>query len=129
MATNEVFSPTGTLSLPVPNGTASGDPLVLFGRIPCVALTDEGEGGNADNYATVALNPAWVFDISVKGENDLGDAGIAVGDAVYRDSDGEFNVDAVNGTLFGIALEVVTSGATDTIRVLLAPVAASEWVS
>lgn len=129
MATNEVFEPVGKLSLPVPDGTESGDALVLFGRIPCVALTDEGEGGNADNYATVALNPAWVFDIPVKGENDLGSAGVAVGDAVYRDSDGEMNVDAVNGTLFGIALEVVVSGATTTIRVLLAPAGASEWVS
>lgn len=129
MATNEIFEPVGTLSLPVPNGTVSGQPLVLFGRIPCVALTDDGGGGNPDNYATVALNPAWVFDISVKGENDIGSAAVAVGDAVYRDTDAEFNVDAANGTLFGIALETVSSGATSTIRVLLAGAGASEWVS
>lgn len=125
MATNEVFPPTGTLSLPVPDGTESGDPVLVFDLIPGVALTDEGAGGNADDHATVAIAPSWVFEIAVKGEDDAGNAAVAVGAVVHRDSDGEFNIDATNGVPFGFALEAVQSGATTTIRVLLLPAQAA----
>lgn len=121
MATNEVFEPVGKLSLPVPDGTEAGDALLVFDLIPAVALTDEGAGGNADDHATCAINPAWVFDIPVKGEDGAGNAAVSVGEVVYVDTDGEINVDLTNGTVFGIALEAVSSGATTTIRVLLLP--------
>lgn len=119
MATNEVFEPVGTLSLPVADGTASGDPILVFDEIPAVALTDEGDGGNGDNIATVALNPKWVFDIAVTGADDAGNSAVAIGDRVYVDG-AEINVDAANGTFYGWALEAVSSGATTTINVLLA---------
>lgn len=120
MATNEVFEPVGKLSLPVPDGTESGDFVLVFGEIPGVALTDEGDGGNADNHATVALNPKWVFEFAVKGEDGAGNAALAVGARIAVDTDGELNGDVTNGDFFGWALEAVASGATTTIRVLLA---------
>ncbi len=119
MATNEVFEPVGKLSLPVPDGTASGDPILIFDEIPAVALTDEGDGGNADNIASVAINPMWVFDIAVLGANNGGNVAVAVGDRVYVDG-AVINKDVTNGTFYGWALEAVASGATTTIRVLLA---------
>lgn len=119
MATNEVFEPVGKLSLPVPDGTASGDFVLIFDEIPGVALTDEGDGGNGDNVASVAINPKWVFDLDVTGANDVGNAAIAAGDRVYVDG-AAINADATNGTFYGWALEAVASGATTTIRVLLA---------
>ena len=115
MATNEVFEPVGKLSLPVPDGTESGDFVLVFGEIPGVALTDEGDGGNGDNVASVAINPKWVFEFDVNAAA----AAIDVGDRVYVDG-AALNDDNVNGTLFGWALEAVANGATTTIRVLLA---------
>ena len=125
MATNEIFEPVGKLVLPVANNTLSGAPVMVFDKIPGVCLTAEGEGGNAEGFATVAIDPAWVFDLAVKGENGAGNAAITAGDVVARDTDGEFNVDVTNGKRFGIALEAVASGATSTIRVLLLPAQAA----
>lgn len=125
MANNEVFEPVGKLSLPVPDGTAAGDAVLVFDLIPGVALTGEGEGGNADDHATVAINPAWVFDLAVKGEDGAGNAIVAVGAIVHVDTDGELNIDATNGIPLGFALEAVSSGATATIRVLLLPAQAA----
>jgi hypothetical protein len=121
MARNQVFDPTGTLSLPVPDGTESGDPLMVFDKIPAVALTDRGAGGNASTHATCAISPSWVFDLPVKGEDDAGNATLDAGDVVAEDSDGEFNGDVANGRPYGIALEAVPSGTTTTIRTLLLP--------
>lgn len=123
MATNVIFEAVSTLSLPVPNGTVSGQPLVLFsGKLPCLALTDEFEGGNADNYATVAVSGAvWVAEIPVHGEDAAGAAAISVGDLIAIDGDGEFNKDTTNGAEWGIALAAVASDATTTIRVLMLP--------
>lgn len=119
MSTNEVFEPVGKLSLPVPDGTESGDFVLVFGEIPGVAETDEGDGGNADNHATVAINPKWVFDIAVVGADGAGNAAIDIGDRVYVDG-AVINADVTNGDFYGWALEAVASGATTTIRVLLA---------
>jgi hypothetical protein len=115
MARNEVFEPVGKLSVPVPEGTESGDFVLVFDEIPAVALTDEGDGGNADNHATVALNPKWVFEHPVNAAG----AAIDIGDRVFLDGT-DLNDDNVNGTFYGWALEAVANGATTTIRVLLA---------
>ena len=121
MATNEIFEPVGKLSLPVPDSTAAGTALIIFGVVPAVTITAEGEGGNAALHATCAIDPAWVFDLPVKGEDGAGNAAVSIGELVVVDTDGEVNVDITNGTDFGIALEAVASGATSTIRVLLLP--------
>lgn len=120
MATNQVFEPVGSLgAMPVPDGTASGDPILLFDEIPAVALTDEGDGGNADNHATVAINPMWVYSYDVVGADGAGNAPIAIGDRVYLDA-AVVNADVTNGTFYGWALAAVASGATTNIPVLLA---------
>ncbi len=121
MATNEIFEPVGKLVLPVATDTPAGTALVVFGLIPAVTLTAEGEGGNAAGYATCAIAPAWVFDLPVKGEDGSGNAAVSVGELVVVDTDGEVNVDITNGGDLGIALEAVASGATTTVRVLLLP--------
>lgn len=121
MATNEIFEPVGKLVLPVPENTLPGVALMIFGLIPAVTLTGEGEGGNAALHATCAISPSWVFDLPVKGEDGAGNAAVSIGELVVVDTDGEVNVDITNGGDFGIALEAVASGATSTVRVLLLP--------
>lgn len=121
MAKNIVFEPVGTLSLPVPSGTVSGQALVIFGLIPAVALTDRGEGGNASTHATCAITPSYVVELDVKGEDGSGNAAVSEGELVVVDTDGEVNVDITNGADFGIALSAVDSGATTKTRVLLLP--------
>lgn len=101
-----------------PATPAAGDP-VLVGQIPGVALTDEGGGGNVATDTTVARQ--GVFDLSVKAENNAGNVAVAVGDILYYDAAAtvKINKDNTNGVRFGYALEAITSGSTDTIRVLL----------
>lgn len=121
MAKNIIFEPTGTLSVPVPDGTESGEAFILWGILPAVALTDKNEGDNITGNATVAVAPSWVADLPVKGEDGAGNAAVSIGELLFIDTDGELNVDLTNGTPFGIAMEAVSSGATDTIRVYLLP--------
>ena len=92
-----------------PATPSSGDP-VLFGEIPGVAVTDEDANGNT------SIDTGGVYNLSVKGADDGGDAAIAAGDILYYDA-GEINADAVNGTRYGYALAAVNSGATTTIEV------------
>lgn len=123
MATNRVFhGVTDTLSLPVPEGTESGDPL-LVGDLPCVALTDRATSAddNPVDEATVQVYPSAVFDLEVIGNDGTSNAAIAVGEAVYIQDDDTIDVDTA-GTLFGYVLEAVASGATTTVRVKLAAV-------
>lgn len=117
MATNIRFTNPGTLVLPVGDGVVSGD-LVVVGGIVGVALTDENDGGNVDNSATVLVAPAPVAEFPVVGADGAGNAAIAVGDPVYQDG-AQINADVTNGTLIGHALAAVSSGATTTIAVRL----------
>lgn len=78
------------------------------------------QDSNADGIATVALlDGKLVISVAVKGEGASADAAIAVGHALYEDTDGEINRDATNGTFYGYALEAVGGGATKTINVLI----------
>ncbi len=53
MALNEQFLNADHLSLPVPEGTKSGDPVLAGGVLPGYAKTNEGEAGNAEGFASV----------------------------------------------------------------------------
>jgi predicted RecA/RadA family phage recombinase len=64
MAKNEVFKYGDWVSLPVTADTASGSAVVV-GDLVGVAQTKEGEGGNADGFASVALTGA--FSLTVTG--------------------------------------------------------------
>lgn len=121
MATNEIFKEADYLSLPVPIGTMSGDP-VLVESLVGVAQTDEGDnsytttpirrsmgdpawntvpgstGGNEAGYASVALKGAFAFTI------DGGDAlthGTAVYISVGTGPDGRNELATTGTTRFG----------------------------
>jgi predicted RecA/RadA family phage recombinase len=101
------------LRLAVPQGTVSGDPVVV-GQLAGVALVDR----DADGYSQVQLE--GVFSLSVKGVDGVGDSAVAVGDAIYYVSADTPPLSKKNtGVLFGYALEAVTAGATATIKVRL----------
>lgn len=115
MANNEVFKVGNNVSLPVPVGTKSGDP-VRIGGLNGVAQTDEptawlnGKGayvkhpsGNIKGYASVKLDGAHSFQ--------LGTGVIAVGDAIYITSANALNTTSSGNSLFGHALTAKASAA------------------
>jgi predicted RecA/RadA family phage recombinase len=131
MALNEVFRDADHLSLPVPEGTKSGDP-VRVGGLNGVALTDAADTGatpdpvygpavnlNADGNASVALKGAFSFTVSFAVSN--------VGDPIYMDADGHLTANAQTGTgegavdndLYGHALNTKSSS-SGTLIVRLA---------
>lgn len=106
MALNRYLADANNVSLPVPNGTESGDPLVI-GGLPCVALIDQQDDGNA----TVQTDGAFLFDVT--GDSGGPDAG----DIVYLQGDGSIDIDSGNGDRFGYALAPVENGQTTEIPV------------
>lgn len=112
MATNRKREKGNRLSLPVPEGTLSGDPLVI-GALPCVAVVDRSAW--TPDAASVQTDGTWILE--VKGEGPGGNEAITLGEILYIDTDGELNTDETNGTRFGYALEPVDSGATAEIEV------------
>jgi hypothetical protein len=116
MATNLKYLEATQLTMPVPTGTDSGDPLVLKG-IPVVAMEDEGN--TTTGYATCRL--VGVFDLSVKAVDDTGNTLVAFGDNIYFNSaDDPVLSRKQSGQLFGKALEAITTvGGTSTINVMI----------
>lgn len=103
-----------------PAAPDSGDP-VRFGKVTGIALTDEGDGGNAAAETTVFFGDC-VVEVPV---DDSGTAGIAVGDIIYYHDTGTGtpatslnNTAASADAVFGIALEVVAANATTVIKVM-----------
>jgi hypothetical protein len=122
MAKNIIYEPGDKLSVVCSNPAtpASGDP-VRYGNLTGLALTDEGDGGNVATETTVDFGP-FVADLSVKGVDDNGNSAVAVGDALwYVDADTPKLSKKSSGYFYGIALEAVGSGLTDTINVLHIP--------
>jgi len=114
MATNKIQD-GDVLRLTVGSTIKSGDP-VVSGAIRGVALTDYS---SADGKAEV--DTRGVFDLSVKGVDDAGNSAVAVGDKLfYVAADTPKISKKKSGDFFGIALEVVLTGATTTINVKLA---------
>ncbi|KAA3644552.1 MAG: hypothetical protein DWQ07_14125 [Chloroflexi bacterium] len=117
MANNEIYNKL-QLSLVASHPTApsSGQPCRVD-QWTGVALNDEDSDGNT----VIDFGPK-VWDLSVKAENDAGNSAVAIGDALYYvDAD----IDDGSGTLskkdsgyfYGWALEAISSGQTDTIKV------------
>lgn len=108
MAKNIVFNDGDNLSLPVAANTVSGDPVLVGANLASllvgVALTDEGEGGNPDGYASVQTK--GVVDITVTG------AVTVIGAPVYITAANAVNVTNTN-VLYGYALE--TKGASASV--------------
>ena len=93
---NERFNDGDHISAPVPTGTLSGAPVLIFGRIPGVAATKEGEGGNIAGRATVWTK--GVFDVATT------DAVAAEGTKLYITSGNVVTTTATSNTLFGETL-------------------------
>lgn len=104
MATNEVYRDADHLSLPVPTGTKSGDP-VAVGSLMGVAQTDR----RADGTASVWLKGA--YELTVDGEV------TAVGTPVHIVADGSRQSTlavaspASDGAVFGHVLATKTAAA------------------
>ena len=122
MARNEIFRDADHLSLPVPSGTVSGDP-VKVGGLMGVAQTDRATasnfgGGNPEGNATVWLKGAHV--LTVDGAiTDVGQPVYFVGDGTSRSA--QLSATATDNTLFGHALETKAATA-GPIRVRIARV-------
>lgn len=90
MALNEIFKVGKSISLPVPTGIESGDP-VRVGVLNGVAIVDEGSGFNAEGYASVDLFGGHLYEL----------AGAEVGDPVYITGAGELSLTASGNKLWG----------------------------
>lgn len=89
MALNEVFKHGKSISLPVPSGTKSGDP-VRVGSLNGVAIVDEGSGFNQPGYASVDLFGGHLFELK----------GAKVGAPVYF-ANGKLSLTKGDGHLWG----------------------------
>jgi predicted RecA/RadA family phage recombinase len=114
MAKNQVFKPQRTRVLPVPDGTVSGAAVVV-GSLIGVCLTTEGTGGNADNFATVALDGAFKLAIATTTTG-------TVGAPVYITSGNAVTMTPTSNTLLGYLLEAKGSTAGQVCTVELAQV-------
>lgn len=113
MATNKIQDGR-VLNLTVGSGKSSGDPVLVGNRLPGVATRDS----DANNKSAVEI--LGVYDLSVKGVDDAGNVAVAIGDLLYYvAADTPVLSKKRTGTPYGIALEAITSGSTDTINVLL----------
>ncbi|NUR90846.1 MAG: DUF2190 family protein [Nonomuraea sp.] len=117
---NERLNQGDRISAPVPAGTLSGAPVLLFGDTPGVCATKEGEGGNIAGRATVWTE--GVFDVSTT------DAVATEGTKIYITAANALTVTATGNTLFGRTLHDAdgaggTKGAgAGTVHVRLAKV-------
>lgn len=128
MATNERFRPGDKVSLPVPSGTKSGDP-VRVGGLNAVAATDRAKvdvsptnangtpntsynygGGNPTDHASCWLDGAHEFTVAF--------AVASVGLPIYITSANALSATATDNQLYGHAL--TTKGAPSgpvTVRI------------
>jgi len=122
MAKNIIACPGLCQSIICTNPTtpASGGP-VRYGTLTGIALTNEGEDGNAAGYTTVDFGFMLVA-LSVAAINEAGNSAVAVGDPLfYVDADTPHISKKATGYFFGFAMEAIESGATATINVLHVP--------
>jgi predicted RecA/RadA family phage recombinase len=95
------------------NGLKAGAPYVLGNHQPCVLLTD----AEAASPYNATVQTYGVFDLPVEAESNA----IAIYAPLFYDAtDGQLNDDGSNNKFFGVALEAVDNGDTETIQVLLA---------
>ena len=102
-----------------PSAPVTNQP-VRIGKMTGIALTDEGEGGNAATETTVYLGDC-VVEVTV---DDNEGSGIAVGDIIYYHDTGtgtgsvNLNNSSIGAdAVFGVALEAVSANATTAIDV------------
>jgi len=124
MATNKIQDGK-VLRLTVGSTVDSGNPVSVGNSLRGVALTDYDSG---DGKASVAMD--GVFDLSVQAVDDAGNSAVAIGDRLYyAGSATPWLSKKKSGKFFGVALETVGSGLTDTINVLVGPITAPDRAS
>ena len=107
------------LNVPVAVGKVSGNPTVL-GPDPGVCVNDRGAGAGPATNADVEFDREFViYDLQVQAVI-IGAvaSAVAVGDVLYYDGTNILNKDN-SGEEYGVALEVIGGGLTDTINVML----------
>lgn len=114
MAKNEHLRHANHISLPVPAGTVSGDP-VRVGILNGVAQTDRAStsnwgGGNAAGEASVWLDGSHHLEVAGAVEN--------IGDPIYI-ADGALS-SAEGGDLFGAALATQADDGTIPVKIIQA---------
>lgn len=97
MATNQRYPHFDHISLEVPEGTRSGDP-VIVGQIAGVAQTDRG----VDGRTTVWLDGSYLLPV---------DGAVTEGQALYLDTPGG-DLTTTGTVFFGVAV-LATTGAGD----------------
>lgn len=112
MAKNRHLEAARYVELTVPEGTVSGDPVVV-GQIPAVAVIDR----QADGKATCQRDGAYFLDVT--GKNKAGEKAIEEGDIVYLMADGTINVNSEEGKRFGYAGAPVVKNKTENIPVYI----------
>lgn len=122
MAKNKAFDKGYCLSVACDSpATPSAGQAVRVGEMTGVALTDEGEGGNAAAYTTVDFGPG-VWELSIKAVDSVGNSAVAVGDVIYyTDADNPPLNKKNTGKKFGYALEAIDAGQTRAIKVIHSP--------
>lgn len=110
MARNEHLRHANHISVPVPAGTKSGDP-VRVGILNGVAQTTVSEGGNVDGNASVWLDGSHV--LPVKG------AVASVGAAIYFDGS-TLSTTKGSGSIFGAALATQTGDGSIPVKIIQA---------
>jgi predicted RecA/RadA family phage recombinase len=94
----------------------SGDPMVLGDFLPVVLLKD----ADADDSNKAVVQTEGVFNLSVQAVDDDGNSAVSKYDALYYTSgDDPVLSKKSSGEFYGVALEAITSGQTDTIKVML----------
>lgn len=106
MALNSKYANGRKLSLPVPSGVVSGDP-VLVGALPGVATVDRGAGGNAAGYASVDTGGAYDLEI-------VAGAAMVAGAEVFIDATTRVLSDDDTDVFFGYVLEAIAGASTVT---------------
>ncbi|MCV2395929.1 DUF2190 family protein [Actinotalea sp. M2MS4P-6] len=113
MATNVIYEYGRRLAVPCtfPATPASGDP-VIFGDLPGVAI------GAEDTDGKTVVQFEGVADVSVKAIDGGGNSAVAAGDVIYYvNGDTPALSKKSTGVRYGVAMEAITSGSTDTINV------------
>lgn len=90
---NEYMRPASELSLPVPAGAVSGDPIAV-GSITGVLATDRDAGGNIAGFASVVIDDRS-YEVDVDG------AIAGVGTPIFVTATRTLTTTATGNTLFG----------------------------
>lgn len=117
MATNQYKDNVDAVNLAVGSGTLSGDPINVGAALVGIALTDRDSDGKS---VVMFGRSKKIVTVSVKGVNGSGNSAVALGDALFFVSGDTPPISKkATGIPFGIALEAVSSGATDTTTKVL----------